>query len=163
MSRNERAEGLEVALVLLGAGQSKTPSGDVWPAPKSGRRLPWLAAMRSAVAVWKSSFLWRQTDDEHTTCACGRRECSAEVLFCRHYVLGGCTDETSAYKTDKTSACPVFIEYWALCGACWPVVATFVLSRLRAPSTAARPLTPRIFSWKKRHRGWPRQPHLFDL
>ena len=31
-------------------------------------RLPWLAAMRSAVAVRESSFRWRQTDDEHSTC-----------------------------------------------------------------------------------------------
>ena len=71
------------------------------------RRLPWLAAMRSEVAAWESSFLWRQTDDEHSTCVFGRRECSAEVFFCGHYGLGGCTDETSAHKPCNMSACRV--------------------------------------------------------
>ena len=60
------------------------------------RRLPWLAAMRLEVAAWESSFLWQQTDDEHSTCAFMRRECSAEVLLCGHYELGGCTEENSA-------------------------------------------------------------------
>ena len=36
------------------------------------RRLPWLAAMRPEVAAWESSFFWRQTDDEHSTCVLRR-------------------------------------------------------------------------------------------
>ena len=83
--------------------------------------------MRLEVAAWESGFLWRQTDDEHSTCVLRRFECSAEVFFCRHYVLGGCTDETSAHKAHNTRACKM------LCGECWPVVATFVRSRLMEP------------------------------
>src|SRR5690606_6094690 len=49
-----------------------------------------------------------------------------EVLFCRHYELVMCTDETSAHMTVTACAC------WALCGEDWPVVATFVRSRLTA-------------------------------
>ena len=101
MSRNERAEGLEIVLVfctraVIARNRSKTPSGDVWSTLNGERRLPWLAAMRLEVATWKSGFLWRRTDDEHSTCVLRRIECSAEVIFCRHYVLGQCTDETSA-------------------------------------------------------------------
>ena len=106
IGRNERAEGLEIVSVFftraLARNQSKTPSGDVWPTLNSERRLPWLAAMRLEVATWKSGFLWRRTDDEHSTCVLRRIECSAEVLFCRHYVLGQCTDETSANKAIET-------------------------------------------------------------
>jgi hypothetical protein len=35
------------------------------------RRLPWQAAVRPEVAIRKSGVLWRQTDDEHSTCAFG--------------------------------------------------------------------------------------------
>lgn len=104
-SRNERAEGLEINSVdalVLPLNRSKTPLGDVWSTLNGERRLPWLAAMRLEVATWKSGFLWRRTDDEHSTCVLRRIECSAEVLFCRHYVLGQCTDETSANKTIDT-------------------------------------------------------------
>ena len=90
-------------------------------------RLPWLAAMRSEVTARESNHLWRRTDDEHPTCVLRPRGCSAEVLFCRHYGLWQCTDETSADITHKTSACRTS------CGECWAVVATFVPSRLTAP------------------------------
>lgn len=63
-----------------------------------GCLLPWLAAMRLEVAARKSGFLWRRTDDEHSTCALCPRECSAEVLFGGHYELGGCTEEYSASR-----------------------------------------------------------------
>ena len=99
--RNERAEGLEIGSVIF-TDQSKTPSGDVESTLNGERRLPWLAAMRLEVATWKSGFLWRRTDDEHSTCVLRRIECSAEVIFCRHYVLGQCTDETSANKAIET-------------------------------------------------------------
>ena len=68
-------------------------------------RLPWLAAMRLELVVRKSSQLWRRTDDAHSTCVLRPIECAAEVLFCRHYVLWQCTDETSAYKPTITNEC----------------------------------------------------------
>jgi len=92
MSRYERAEGLEVAAA------TEDPVRRCKVDARKERRLPWLAAMRLEVAARESSFLWRRTDDEHSRCVLWRSECSAEVLFCGHYGLGKCTDETSAYS-----------------------------------------------------------------
>ena len=97
MSRNERAEGLEIARVF--ALVIRRPRQEMYgPVLNGEHRLPWRAAMRLEVAAWESGFFWRRTDDEHSTCVLRRIECSAEVLFCGHYVLGVCTDETSAHK-----------------------------------------------------------------
>ena len=103
MSRNERAEGLETVSSL--ERSSRRPRQEML----SGRsfedvRFPGTAAMRSEVAVWESSLLWRRTDDEHSTCALRQRECSTEVFNCRHYALGQCTDETSADKPSRHRA-----------------------------------------------------------
>lgn len=84
--------------------QSKTPSGDVWLALNGERRLPWLAAMRLELVVRKSSQLWRRTDDAHSTCVLRPVDCAAEVLFCGHYVLWQCTDETSVDKATVRDA-----------------------------------------------------------
>lgn len=91
----------------------------------SERRQPWQAAMRLDVATWKSGFFWQRTDDEHSTCARKRLACSTEVLFCGHYGLEQCTDETSAHTTlsqvptmqrDKRSrfASPAFVQLWLI-------------------------------------------------
>lgn len=91
MSRNERAEGLEVAAVA-----TEDPAGRFVAGCSSERRRPWRAAMRLEVAAWESGFFWWRTDDGHSACAFCTRECPAEVFLRRHYVLWQCTDETSA-------------------------------------------------------------------
>ena len=84
--------------------------------------------MRLEVAAWESSFLEWRTDDERSTCAFRCLERSAKVLFCGDHVLGGCTDETSAYAAGDTGARKM------LCGEYWTVGATFVMSSRMDPA-----------------------------
>lgn len=72
--------------------------------------------MRLEVAARESSFFWRRTDDEHSTCAFGRRECSAEVLFGGHYELGGCTEESSALHASMVPTRHLAIRQLSICG-----------------------------------------------
>ena len=60
------------------------------------RLFAWLAAMRLEVTARKSGFLWRRTDDRRYPCVFSMGMRRATVFCCGHYVLGVCTDETSA-------------------------------------------------------------------
>ena len=61
--------------------------------------------MRLEVAVRESGHFWRRTDDGRSWCALHAPERPAEVLFCGHYELAVCTEETSA-DTAKEKQCP---------------------------------------------------------
>lgn len=75
--------------------------------------------MRLEVAVRKSSFLWRQTDDRRYPCVLRRDKRRAKVLICGHYELGVCTDETSAeyaYRARSREQLSASRRGWPLSG-----------------------------------------------
>ena len=149
MSRRTGTKGLRGNEVHIGP---QTPSGDVWSA-LHGAPASLAGSIAAKADCLEEQSAWRQTDDAHSTCVLRRRECAAEVVYCRHYVLGQCTDETSA-----NNALSVDARRLLCAGAGRKSRLSF--GRVSNTRTATRLLLPGIFLSKRRHRGWPQQPHL---
>ena len=67
-------------------------------ASSSDAALSLAGSMRPTVVTRESDLFWRQTDDEHPRCICNSGGSLQRFCRCRHYELGGCTDESSASR-----------------------------------------------------------------